>query len=58
MLIVVNQCKLRCNSNIQYLISSVFDCAAVVNFRSEIDVIFTTICTQPLYVFILFLQVK
>ena len=66
MLLVLNQCKLRYNSKIQYLIRFVFDCAFVVNFRCEIqinniwylDLIFTTIFIQPLHVFILFLQVK
>ena len=38
MLLVVNQCKLRYNSKIQYLIRFVFDCAVVVNFRSKIQI--------------------
>ena len=37
MLFVVNQRKFRQNSKIQYLIRFVFDCAVVVNFRSEIQ---------------------
>ena len=38
MLLVVNQCKLRYNSKIQYLIRFVFDCAVVVNFRSKMQI--------------------
>ena len=38
MLLVVNQCKLRYNSKIQYLIRFVFDCAVAVNFRSKIQI--------------------
>ena len=39
MLLVVNQCKLRYNFKIQYLVRFVFDCAVVVvNFRSKIQI--------------------
>ena len=38
MLFLVNECKLRYSSKIQYLIRFVFDCAVVVNFRSEIQI--------------------